>query len=157
MQRLEKVRQALKAADVAGLLLYDPINIRYATGSRNMTLWTLHNAVRYCFIATQGPVVLFDFHNCDHLSRGLGTVDEVRPAVAWFYFGAGARGPEKAKQWAAEIADLVRLHGDGNARLTIDRCDPLGTSLCPIPGWLWRKARSSWRCCAPSSCRRNWS
>ncbi len=126
-KRLEKVRQALKAADLAGLLLYDPINIRYATGSRNMTVWTLHNAVRYCFIATEGPVVLFDFHNCEHLSRGLGTVDEVRPAIGWFYFGAGQRGPEKAGQWAAEIAELVQLHGGGNRRLAIDRCDPMGS------------------------------
>ncbi len=126
-KRLAKLRQALKQSDVAGLLLYDPINIRYATGSRNMTVWTLHNAVRYCFIATEGPVVLFDFHGCEHLSRGLGTVDEVRPAVAWFYFGAGSRGPEKAKQWAAELADLVERYGGGNKRLAIDRCDPPGS------------------------------
>ncbi len=127
LQRLERVRRALVEAEVAGLLLYDPINIRYATGSRNMTVWTLHNAVRYCFVATEGPVVLFDFHNCEHLSQGLGTVDEVRPAISWYYFGAGARGPEKAKRWAEEIADLVRTHGGGNSRLAIDRCDPMGS------------------------------
>ncbi len=126
-KRLAKVRAEIAKTDCAGLLLYDPINIRYATGSRNMTVWTLHNAVRYCFIPAEGPVVLFDFHGCDHLSAGLGTVDEVRPAIAWFYFGAGRRGPELAKRWAAEIADLVALYGGGNRRLAIDRCDPPGT------------------------------
>jgi Xaa-Pro aminopeptidase len=126
--RLERVREQLRQRDYAGAVLYDPINIRYATGSRNMAVWTLHNAVRYCFIATEGPVVVFDFHNCEHLSAGLETVDEVRPAVAWYYFGAGPRLAERAKTWAAEIADLVKAHGGGNRRLALDHCDPEGAA-----------------------------
>jgi Xaa-Pro aminopeptidase len=126
--RLERVREQLRHRDYAGAVLYDPINIRYATGSRNMAVWTLHNAVRYCFIATEGPVVVFDFHDCEHLSAGLETVDEVRPAVAWYYFGAGPRLAERAKTWASEIADLVKAHGGGNRRLALDHCDPEGAA-----------------------------
>jgi Xaa-Pro aminopeptidase len=126
--RLERVRAQLRARDYAGALLYDPINVRYATGSRNMAVWTMHNAVRYCFVATEGPVVVFDFHNCGHLSAGLETVDEVRPAVAWYYFGAGPRFAERARAWAAEIADLVAAHGGGNRRLALDHCEPEGAA-----------------------------
>ncbi len=78
--RLERVRAELRARDYAGCLLFDPINIRYATGSRNMVVWTLHNAARYCFIPTEGPIVLFDFHNCEYQSDELETIAEVRPA-----------------------------------------------------------------------------
>ena len=124
--RLGRVRRELRRHDYAGILLYDPINIRYATDSRNMAVWTLHNAVRYAFIPTEGPIVLFDFHNCEHLSAGLETIDEVRPAVDWFYFGAGHRIAERAERWAAEIADLVAAHGGGNRRLAVDKCDPAG-------------------------------
>ena len=124
--RLARVRAALRAGDVAGILLYDPINIRYATGSRNMSVWTLHNAARYCFIPTEGPIVLFDFHGCEHLSDGLETVEEVRPTTSWYYFAAGPRMAERAVKWAKEIADLVRTHGGGNKRLALDHCDPLG-------------------------------
>ncbi|MFQ5776048.1 MAG: M24 family metallopeptidase [Kiloniellaceae bacterium] len=126
--RLGRVREHLRAHDYAGCVLYDPINVRYATGARNMTVWCLHNPVRYCFIATEGPVVLFDFHNCQHLSAGLETVDEARRALSWYYFGAGPRVQEKAKRWAAEIADLVRAHGGGNRRLALDHCDPAGAA-----------------------------
>jgi Xaa-Pro aminopeptidase len=126
--RLARVREQLRARDYAGAVLYDPINIRYATGSRNMAVWTMHNAVRYCFVATEGPVVVFDFHNCEHLSTGLESVNEVRPAVAWYYFGAGRRFEERAKVWAAEIADLVQAHGGGNRRLALDHCDPEGAA-----------------------------
>ena len=126
--RLGRVRAQLKARDYAGVLLFDPVNIRYATDSRNMAVWTLHNAARYCFIPTEGPITLFDFHNCAHLSDRLETIDEVRPATAWYYFGAGPRMAEKAEAWAAEVADLVAAHGGGNRRLALDHCDPLGAA-----------------------------
>ncbi|MCB9958616.1 MAG: aminopeptidase P family protein [Rhodospirillaceae bacterium] len=124
--RLAKVKAELARRDVAGALLYDPINIRYATGSRNMAVWTLHNAVRYAFVATEGPVVIFDFHGCGHLSDGLDTVDDTRAAVSWYYFGAGPHMQARARKWAAEIADLVDLHGGGNRRLAVDTVDPAG-------------------------------
>jgi len=132
--RLERIRAELRRLDYAGCLLYDPINIRYATGSRNMAVWTLHNAVRYCFIATEGPVVLFDFHNCEHLSQGLESVTEVRPATAWFYFGAAQHMQERVVRWAAELADLVRRHGGCNRRLAADHCDAAGVAALAAEG-----------------------
>lgn len=124
--RLERIRQQLRERDFAGALLYDPLNIRYATDTSNMQVWCMHNAVRYCFVATDGPVVLFDFHGCGHLSAGFESVTETRPAISWFYFGAGTGERESAQRWAAEIADLVRAHGGGNNRLAIDKCDQTG-------------------------------
>lgn len=124
--RLARLRHELKARDYAAALLYDPINIRYACDARNMQVWCLHNAVRYVFVATEGPVVLFDFHNCAHLSAGNEVICEVRPAVSWFYFAAGERCEERARHWAAEVADLVARHGGGNRRLAIDKCEPFG-------------------------------
>src|SRR6185436_15651655 len=41
--RLERIRAELKRRDYAGALLYDPVNIRYATDSTNMQLWVAHN------------------------------------------------------------------------------------------------------------------
>lgn len=126
--RLARFRAELAARDLAGAVLFDPINIRYATGTRNMAVWTLHNPARYAFVATAGPVVLFDFHGCAHLSAGLETVDEVRPAIAWYFFGAGPRIEERAGRWAAELADLVAAHGGGSRRLALDHCDPAGAA-----------------------------
>ena len=132
--RLNRIRAELKQRDYAGILLYDPLNIRYATDTSNMQVWCMHNAVRYCFIPTEGPVTLFDFHGCNHLSEGYETVQEVRSALSWFYFGAGPRVQEKAKRWALEIADLVRTHGGGNRRLAIDKCDSAGIAALEAEG-----------------------
>jgi hypothetical protein len=124
--RLARVREGLKKHDYAGIVLFDSINIRYATDCTNMIVWTLHNPVHCVFVAAEGPVVLFEFPHCDHLSEGLGTVDEVRPAIAWTYFVNGPRVEEKVKVWAVEIADFVRTHGGGNTRLACDRLEPVG-------------------------------
>ena len=37
----------------------------------------------------KGPVVLFDYFSCEHLSDHSGVVDEVRPAVSWIYLYGG--------------------------------------------------------------------
>jgi Xaa-Pro aminopeptidase len=132
--RLGRLRAQLKARDYGGAVFYDPLNVRYATGSRNMAVWSLHNPVRYCYVPTEGPITLFDFHNCEHLSAGLETIAEVRPARSWYFFGAGTQVKERAKRWAAEIADLVKSHGGGNKRLAIDHCDADGVAALAAHG-----------------------
>lgn len=138
--RLARLRAELVAADVAGIVLFDPINIRYACDVSNMQVWCLHNPVRYLFVPAEGPVVLFEFLHCEFLADGLGTVDEVRPGTSSVYLMAGSRAEENAKAWAAEIADLVRAHGGGNRRLAADRLEfPHAAALqaegiTPVPG-----------------------
>ena len=132
--RLARVRAQLAARDCAGIVVTDPINIRYTTDAANMQVWCLHNAARYAFVATEGPIVLFDFHGCAHLAEPLPLVDEVRPARAWYYFHSGQRLAEHAEGWAAEIADLVRAHGGGNRRLAVDRADREGIAALEALG-----------------------
>ena len=71
--RLARVREQLVRHDLAGIIVFDPVNLRYATGSRNMQVWTMHNLCRYAFIATDGPVILFDLGASKHLAEGLGS------------------------------------------------------------------------------------
>ncbi len=125
--RLARIRQQLRAHDYAGILLMDPINIRYASDVSNMQVWVLHNKTRYLFIATEGPVILFDYSTAMHLSDDCEVIDETRSAISHTYFTNGPRHGEKIANWAAEIADLVARHGGGNRRLAIDKLDPLAS------------------------------
>lgn len=124
--RLERIREQLRARDYAGILLADPINIRYATDTNNLGLWVMHSPSRYVFVATDGPVVLFEFTSSRHNSEHVETIDEIRPAIPWLYFLAGPRVQEKAERWAQEVADLMARYAGGNRRLAVDRCDPWG-------------------------------
>jgi Xaa-Pro aminopeptidase len=124
--RLERLRAELRKRDYAGAVLSDPMNLRYATGTRNMAVWTAHAPGRYAFVATDGPVILFEFASSRHVTDGSPVVDEVRPCTPWIYFLAGPRTEEKAHLWADEIESLLRQYGGNNRRLAVDRCDPLG-------------------------------
>lgn len=125
-ERVARLRAQIAAHDCAAGVFYDPTNIRYATGTSNMQVYGLHNPCRYVFVPAEGPVVLFDFFGCEHLSRDRVVVGEVRPAVSWYHFIVGERVEEKARLWAEEIADLVSSCGAGNRRLAVDRLDPAG-------------------------------
>lgn len=122
--RLRRFREQLEALGYGAAVLFDPLNLRYATGSRNMQVFMLRNPARYVFIPVEGPVVLFDFPSCEHLSAGIETIDEVRPAITMSFAASGNRLQESAKRWATEIADLVREHGGGNGRLALDKLHP---------------------------------
>ncbi len=122
---MARLRAAIVAADCDAGVFYDPVNIRYATGTSNMQVYSLHNPCRYVFVPAAGPVVLFDFKGCDHLSLGHRTVDEVRNAVSWYHFVSGPRVVEFARDWAAEIADLLGPTRE-RRRIAIDRLDPAG-------------------------------
>ena len=102
--RLQRVQQQLEAQGIGAVVLFDPCNIRYATGSRNMAVWTLHNHVRYTFVPARGLPVLFEFM-ADQWSvpaSQLESVSEVRSKTSWTHFYVGSRKPEVVEAWADE-------------------------------------------------------
>ncbi|MCH7302112.1 M24 family metallopeptidase, partial [Pseudomonas capeferrum] len=124
--RLARIRAQLVERDLAGVLLFDPLNIRYATDTTNMQLWTTHNPARACFVAASGHVVLWDFHGCDHLSAHLPLVTELRSGASFFYFETGDRTEEHARRFAAQVDELLRAHAGTNRRLAVDRIEVAG-------------------------------
>jgi len=119
--RLRRLREQMIQRDIGAVVLVDPVNIRYATDSRNMQIFTARNPARYVFIAAEGPVVLFDFAGCGHLAAELETIDEIRIATTASYVAAADNLAETTRAWAIEIHDLVRRHGGGNRRVGVER------------------------------------
>ena len=124
--RLGRLRAQMAEHDCAAILLYDPVNIRYAFDITNMQVWTAHNAVRYALIFQDGPAIMFEFKGAYHLCDDRPAITEVRPAIGWIYMSAGNRADERVNAWAAEIAGLLKLHGRGNMRLALDKLEPPG-------------------------------
>ena len=127
--RYARVQQQLRENDCAAAVLSNPINIRYATDSRNMTVWLLHNMGRYCVVPAEGPAVLFEYSNNNCL-RGIPrmpAVAEVRPGIIHAFFDVADHAVAVSHRWAAEIHDVVTQQmGGGRYRLAIDRADLLG-------------------------------
>ncbi len=112
--------------DCAAILLYDPINIRYALDVSNMQVWMMHNASHYALICADGHGIAFEYGKSEHLAKGIETVDEIRTARSWFYFSSGNHLAARVEAWADEIADIVLKRGGGNMRLAVDKMEPLG-------------------------------
>lgn len=122
--RLAKLRGWMREAGYGGVVLFDPYNQRYATGSRNMFGYFLRNSTRYFFIPTEGPVVLFEYPQSYHVSMVLDTIDEARPSkLVWS--SVSGRDDETAGPFADEIAELLKKHGGGSMKLGLDRCSHL--------------------------------
>src|SRR5260221_9470724 len=134
LYRKGRVRSALARSDLAGIVLFNPINIRYASDARNMQVYSLHNPCRYLFLAADGHTVLFDFRNCEHLSKHLETIDEIRPAKPFYYMATGSQSREAAQRWAAELAELLRRHGGNRSRIAFDVLDPAGAAALEAEG-----------------------
>ena len=82
--RLRRLVGELQKNDYGGIVLFDPLNIRYATDTTNMQLWITHNPARACFVGADGHIALFDFHSCEHLSAHLPLVKELRHGASFF-------------------------------------------------------------------------
>ena len=124
--RLGRVRAALVERDLAGVILYDQLNTRYAVDATNMQIWCTHNETRYVYVPVQGPVVLFDFLGKTYMSEGIQTIDEVRLPKTFLYFTAGSDMVDRAREWATQMDDIIRSNSAGNKRIAIDRIAPLG-------------------------------
>ena len=124
--RLSRLQEQIRKHDCAGLLLFDPLNIRYATDTTNMQLWIAHNAARACFVPPEGKVILWDFHNCEHLSAHLPLVGEVRHGASFFYFETGDKTEAAAAHFVDEVIDVMKSHGGANKRLAVDKIETPG-------------------------------
>lgn len=129
MYRLNRVKKQLQENNVGACILFDPINIRYATDSRNMSLFSMHELVRFVFIAAEGKVILFDYPKSEHLSNHLCTIDEIRDVISWDFFSANNFVDKNAQQWARIVQDLMNEHSPDNNRLAIDVSDPVGIQM----------------------------
>jgi len=97
---------------IDALILSDPVNIRYATGTRNMQIFSARNTPSRYLLLTENRSILFEFTGCLHLADGFETVDEVRPAMTASFVAAGPKIAHREKHWAMTTYDqLVELVG----------------------------------------------
>ena len=119
--RWERLTRAVVARDYGGLLMFDPLNIRYATDSTNMQLWNTHNPFRAVLVCADGYMVIWDYKNAPFLSAFNPLVREARSGADLFYFDRGDKVDVAADAFSGEVLDLIQEHGGGNMRLAVDK------------------------------------
>ena len=115
-ERAARLRRLMRAQGISHLLTADPINIVYATGVRNMTIFSMMGASRFLLFSAEGPTIMWEFAGAEHLATD--KVDEVRTAPGV----TAVSGPgylAAAKRYAAEVAECC----EGNLDVAVERCD----------------------------------
>ena len=119
--RWNRLTQHVVDRDYGGVLLFDPLNIRYATDSTNMQLWNTHNPFRALLLCADGYMVMWDYKNSPFLSEFNPLVREQRSGADLFYFDRGDKVDVAADIFSNEVRQLITEHGGGNMRLAVDK------------------------------------
>jgi Xaa-Pro aminopeptidase len=119
--RWERLTQHIVDRGYGGLLMFDPLNIRYATDSTNMQLWNTHNPFRAVLLCADGYMVIWDYKNSPFLSEFNPLVREQRSGADLFYFDRGDKVDVAADLFSNEVRVLIEEHSGGNKRLAVDK------------------------------------
>ncbi|MEO1453388.1 MAG: dimethylsulfonioproprionate lyase DddP [Pseudomonadota bacterium] len=133
--RWERLTQHVVDRDLGGLLMTDPLNIRYATDCTNMQLWNTHNPFRACLLCPDGYMVLFEYKNAPFLADHNPLVREVRSGASLFYFSIGDRGEAAARELVGQIDEIIREHAGDNRRIAVDKIMPVGLRALEEAGY----------------------
>jgi Xaa-Pro dipeptidase len=101
--RWRRLTQALVDRDIGGLLMFDPLNIRYATDTTNMQLWNSHNPFRACLLCADGHMVIWEYKQAPFLVTFNPLVAELRSGASFFYNVCGDRTAADAGSFAAQV------------------------------------------------------
>jgi Xaa-Pro aminopeptidase len=119
--RWRRLTRAIVERGYGGLLMFDPMNIRYATDTTNMQLWNAHNPFRACLLLADGHMVMFEYKNSPFLCEFNPLVAELRPSASFFYSVTGDKSDAAAAAFAGQVDELMRAHAGSNRRLAVDK------------------------------------
>ena len=120
--RKEQVVTQLKKNRVDAILLFDPLNIRYATGTSNMLLWNTHNPFRSCLVFDDGHCILWDYQESTHyVESNYLYIDEVRTGASMFYFAKGDNVKSAAEDFSHQVSQSFEKKRKNNKKLAIDK------------------------------------
>lgn len=119
--RWQRLVEQLVRRDIGALLLFDPLNIRYATDTTNMQLWNSHNPFRACMVCADGHMVIWEYKNAPFLVTYNPLVRELRSGAAFFYNTNGENTARDAASFAGQVDEVMRAHCGTNRRVAVDK------------------------------------
>ena len=119
--RHQRLVDGVNSRNYGALIVFDPLNIRYASDSTNMQLWNTHNPFRALIVCADGYMVMWDYKNSPFLSEFNPLVCEQRSGADFFYFDRGDMAHLAAEKFSHEVKDLIVEHSEGNMRIAVDK------------------------------------
>ena len=115
-ERLARLQASMRDAHADAALLFMPGNIRYATGTAIMTVYSMTASVRCALVPAEGTPVVFEHAESAHVSARIAP--DVRPFLPWEYFDDVAA---HAGLWADEVVSAMGELGVDASVLFVDK------------------------------------
>ncbi len=119
--RLHRLQSEMAAADLEAMLLFDPVNIRYAIGTRMNETFGLRFKGTHALITQEGQPVFFDSNELQ--AQKLADTAQVLPAIGVEFWLSGDYTRDNTMRWAQALKDTLKSLGISSNRLAIDRLD----------------------------------
>ncbi len=123
-ERLEKLQREIANEDLGGLLLADPVNVRYATGTRYLQITGMHMRLRNVIVPREGKPVFFGGGDADppivsgeFINKSFSSTD---------YWTAGDNQEAANRRWARASKETLEELGIAGERIGVDRLDAWG-------------------------------
>jgi Xaa-Pro aminopeptidase len=120
--RLDRLQEAMREQQFPVCLLFNPANVRYATGTDVMAVFSMGMACRCCLVPAEGHPTLFEYPLAMHVSRRI--VEDVRPMLSWQFRGHEAM--TFARRWAREVRAELESRGLAGEPVAVDTLDTPG-------------------------------
>ena len=126
-ERLERLQREMAKADLGGLLLFDPLNFRYATGRRRPGAVRMRMFWGYVLVPREGAPFIPEEHYDGGTLEGQGGFAESenrrKKGSFWEFMGCGRNVEEAARLWGRNIGDQMNELGIAGERLGVDKLD----------------------------------
>ncbi|MCH7997511.1 MAG: aminopeptidase P family protein [Chloroflexi bacterium] len=121
-ERIQRIQAELVKADLGAILLWDPVNMRYATGTRLMEPFMVRFKNRSVLVPREGRPILFQPSRVE--GPVVGDDVELRDMLTFEFWQCGTHTPEATLIWAGRMKGVLKELGIAGERIGIDRMDP---------------------------------
>ena len=114
-ERLERLQTQMAKADLGGMLLFDPLLIRYATGRRSLGIYAMSGLFNYVLVPQEGAPFIPEQNYDDTPLEGQGGFAESdrrrKKGSVWELLPCGRNVEELARLWGQTIRDQMNELG----------------------------------------------
>ena len=122
--RSARLREQMRLADIAALVIVNPISLRYAVDYSTYALFQSRIPSTYLFLAQDGPTVIHGAYADSPL------IDRAAPARHIAFFDAADNLADNARLLADDLVNYLSEIGSDNRRVAIEYVNPSVTQAC---------------------------
>ncbi len=123
--RAERLREQMRKADVAALVIVNPISLRYAVDYSTYALFQSRIPTTYLFMGQEGPTVIHGAY-----AEGLPLINRAAPARHISFFDAADNLADNARLLADDLVAYLDEIGSDSRRVAIEYVNPSVTQAC---------------------------